>query len=509
MRVHLIVGDSAVRMARGASFLVFDTSISALIGIIAFAFVTRLITKTEMGIMAVLLMVTSTCQLACTLGLPNAATKFISESLGKDDLDSAAGVTNQVLRINLLMSFTISLLCFVLAEYLSEFLFGSIQYTNIIQLLSVNIFFASLLPGLTGVLLGLKRLREIGLFGVISFLIQQTFVVTFLFLGVGLIGIVSGWLIANAFNCVVFLWTINHTIAFWHTKSYDLKILLRYSWPLYPVAFVSLLDNWFDRVLLLGYSLSELGVYNVAFKAFGYLYAIPIAIADGFFPHFSELKSREGLNKLSTTLRSTSRYLTLVATPLSLGLASIATQLLSLFAGRAYESAGEPLIILCIAAAVSVFGLMLGKVLLILEETKIYASIVFCTILAGLFLGILTVPILGPIGASIARALALILTFVCLYVVTARKIDLQVDLNALWKSWVAGLVMVGALIISQIILDNRYYVVIHIIIGAIVYLSMLRIFRAIVDKDIEFVRRFLGVRIGTPISKILKMWLVA
>jgi O-antigen/teichoic acid export membrane protein len=146
---------------------------------------------------------------------------------------------------------------------------------------------------------------------------------------------------------------------------------------------------------------------------------------------------------------------------------------------------------------------------LILEETKIYASIVFCTILAGLFLGMLTVPILGPIGASIARALALILTFVCLYAVTARKIDLQVDRDALWKSWVAGLVMAGALIISQIILDDRYYVFIHIIIGAIVYLSMLRILRAIVDKDIEFVRRFLGVRIGTPISKILKMWLVA
>jgi O-antigen/teichoic acid export membrane protein len=121
----------------------------------------------------------------------------------------------------------------------------------------------------------------------------------------------------------------------------------------------------------------------------------------------------------------------------------------------------------------------------------------------------LTVPILGPIGASIARALALILTFVCLYVVTARKIDLQVDVDALWKSWVAGLVMVGALIISQIILDDRYYVFIHIIIGAIIYLSMLRILRAIVDKDIEFVRRFLGVRIGNPISKILKMWLVA
>ena len=69
--------------------------------------------------------------------------------------------------------------------------------------------------------------------------------------------------------------------------------------------------------------------------------------------------------------------------------------------------------------------------------------------------------------------------------------------------------MVGALIISQILLTDRFYVPIHIILGAIVYLSILRILRVIVDKDIDFIRRFLGMKMGTPISKILKKWLIA
>ena len=94
-----------------------------------------------------------------------------------------------------------------------------------------------------------------------------------------------------------------------------------------------------------------------------------------------------------------------------------------------------------------------------------------------------TVPILGPIGASIASALTLILTFVFLYFVTARKIDLKIDRDALWKSWVAGLVMVGVLVISQTILANRFYVPIHILIGVVVYLTMLRILHAVIDKD--------------------------
>ena len=120
-----------------------------------------------------------------------------------------------------------------------------------------------------------------------------------------------------------------------------------------------------------------------------------------------------------------------------------------------------------------------------------------------------TVPILGPIGASIARALTLILTFVFLYFVTAKKIDFKIDKDALWKSWVAGLVMVGVLVMSQTILADRFFVPIHILIGVVVYLTMLRILHAVIDKDIDFIRRFLGVKIGTPISKILKIWLVA
>jgi len=243
------------------------------------------------------------------------------------------------------------------------------------------------------------------------------------------------------FNCAVFLWSIMRSLNLSIVNRFSLRMLLGYSWPLYPVAFVSLLDNWFDRALLLGYSLSELGVYNVAFKAFGYLYAIPIAISDAFFPHFSELKSREGIDKLSSTFTSTSRYLAMFATPLALGLAAVAEPVISLFAGRGYASAGQPLTVLCVAAAVSVFGLMLGKILLVLDETRIYSLIVLGTVVAGLALGKLLVPMLGPVGASAARATSMLLALVFLLVATSRKIRIMMDKEALWKSLGAGIIM--------------------------------------------------------------------
>jgi O-antigen/teichoic acid export membrane protein len=500
--------DSAVRMARGASFLVFDTSFSALVGIVAFALISRLLTKNDMGVMTVLLMLTSTCQLVSTLGLPSASTKFIAEFLGREDTNTASAVASQILKVNSATAAFMSMLCFGLSEALSELLLGTTQYTLIFQVLALNIFFSSLLPGLTGVLLGLKRLRDLAVFGAASFSIQQALVVALLLSRMDLLGVVIGWTVANMFNCAVFLWVIGQSVHLSIAGQFDLKVLLRYSWPLYPVAFVSLIDNWFDRVLLLGYSLSDLGAYNVAFKAFGYLYAVPIAIADGFFPHFSELTSREGLDRLSTILTSTSRYLVLVATPLALQLATMATPMISIFAGRIYASAGQYLTVLCIAAAISVFGLMLGKVLLVLDETRLYAIIVLTTVLIGLGLGKVLVPLFGPLGASFARATSMILTLIFLVGATSRKLRLRIDTQALWKSWVAGLVMAGILILVQLIAKSAVLIPVYVVLGMLVYMLSLRMLHAVVDKDLEFLKRFLGNKIGSPVSRLLKTVLI-
>lgn len=502
------MSDSATKMVRGASLLVFDTSFSSLVGIAAFALVSRLITQTEMGIMTVLLMVTSTSQLASTLGLPNASTKFIAESMGRGDVKTASAIAVQVLKVNIATASIMALLCFSLSEIFSVHLLGNTQYRFLFQVLALNVLFSSLLPGLTGILLGLKRLRELALFGVVSFSLQQTVVVVLLVLRFGLPGIIAGWTVANLFNCAVFLRTVARSVPLSTSERFDLRVLLRYAWPLYPIAFVSLIDNWFDRVLLLGYPLSSLGAYNVAFKAFGYLYAIPMAISDGLFPHLSELKSREGVERLSKTLTLTSRYLSIIATPLALGLAATATPIISLFAGRAYVSAGQPLAILCVAAAISVLGVVLGKVLLVLDETLLYTSIILGTVVTGLGMGKLLVPLMGPVGASVARAAAMVLGIICLVVATAKRIRLRIDKQALWKSWVSALIMVTVLTLAQLLSKNWLLMPVYIVLGALTYMLMLRVLDTVTERDIELLKRLLGMRVGTPIAGFLKTILI-
>ncbi len=502
------MADSTVKIARGASFLVFNTSFGALIGVAAFALISRLITKTEMGIMTTLLMVTSTCQLASTLGLPNASTKFIAESMGKEDVELASAISSEVLRVNVFAASIMAVFCLGLSEVFSTVLLGSAQYVLLFQVLALNIFFASLLPGFTGVLLGLKRLRDVAAFGLVSLVLQQTLVVFLLLSRFGLFGLIIGWTVANAFNCAFFLWSVMQSLPLSLTKRFNLGKLLRYSWPLYLVAFVAFVDNWFDRVLMLRHSLGELGTYNVAFKAFSYLYAMPVAIAEGFFPHFSELRSREGLDRLSRALTSTSRYLSLLFTPLTLGLATLSTPAISLFAGKIYASAGQPLTVLCVAMAVSVLWLILGKILLVLDQTLLYASMILSSVFAGLLLGVFFVPLFGSLGASIARALSMILALIFLAAATSKKINLKIDTGALWRSWVAGLVMAAALLLAQSVSTGLLLLPLYVAAGSLIYALMLRALRAVTETDVRFLERFLGDRIGRPVAKVLRAVLI-
>ncbi|MBS7623012.1 oligosaccharide flippase family protein [Candidatus Bathyarchaeota archaeon] len=498
------MADSSVNIMRGASLLVLETSFSAFIGIFAFALISRLISRSEMGMMTVLLLLSSTLQLVSSLGLPNAATKFIAEAIAVKNIAAAAAVASKVIKTTLAAASISSTLCFAFSGILSDLLLGTSQHYLLFQVLALNIFFASLVPVLTGVLLGMKCLREIAIFGVVSFSLQQMLVVLLLLCHYGLFGVVVGWVVGNLFNFIASALLITRSLNLSEAERLDPRALLSYSWPLYPVAFVSLLDNWFDRVLFIGHSLSELGIYNVAYKAFGYFYSIPIVVSDALFPHFSELRSREGLDRLSSAFKSTSRYLTLIATPLALGVAALAWPLITLFAGRGYASAAQPLSVLCVFSTVSSIGLVLGKILLVLGETRGYSLIIFSTVLAGMAVGKLLVPLLGPLGASFARAASMLLALVPMLVVTSRKIKIRIDGEALWKSWTAGVAMSATLFLLRCVSDDVLLLPAYVAIGAVTYMLMLRSLHAVTEKDLEFVRRLLGLRLGESTSSLLR-----
>ena len=66
--------------------------------IVSFAILARLISTKEMGIYAILVLISATCQTFATLSLDQAVTQAVAENFSRGTVSAAAGAFHQALR---------------------------------------------------------------------------------------------------------------------------------------------------------------------------------------------------------------------------------------------------------------------------------------------------------------------------------------------------------------------------------------------------------------------------
>ena len=91
--------STAVQVARGSSYLLLQSIATNLMMAVSFSLLARFITPSEMGGMAVLLMVIGASQVIVCFGVPSSVTKFIAGSMTKNDRVAAAGVFYQAIML--------------------------------------------------------------------------------------------------------------------------------------------------------------------------------------------------------------------------------------------------------------------------------------------------------------------------------------------------------------------------------------------------------------------------
>jgi O-antigen/teichoic acid export membrane protein len=78
---------------------------------------------------------------------------------------------------------------------------------------------------------------------------------------------------------------------------FNLKVtlakLLRFSFPLYLASVVSFLYSYYDRVVVLAFlPLSDVGIYDVAYKVFSVLIAFTAPFSSALFPYYGSAYDR-------------------------------------------------------------------------------------------------------------------------------------------------------------------------------------------------------------------------
>jgi len=246
---------SASKVAVGSIYLTLQNILSTLIGVLGYAYLSRAITQEEMGVIAGITLLYSLIQTVVDLGINSSIAKFVSEDIGKGLDHSMHVVSALTLRLPLALAAASSIAIF--SQNLSEALFKTTAYSNILTLIAIDAILLSISPLLNNVLLGCGKLKNIAVYGISSVAARWLFITLFLLNGYGLTGVIYGWIIGDtALLIMLVISTLKRTNLKRSLLNESVRLLpqmLRFSMPIYISTIISFLYAWYDKALILAF----------------------------------------------------------------------------------------------------------------------------------------------------------------------------------------------------------------------------------------------------------------
>ncbi|MGD0424219.1 MAG: oligosaccharide flippase family protein [Candidatus Bathyarchaeia archaeon] len=487
-------GSNAVSAGRGVSYLWLQIIATSVAQILAFAFFARLISVDEMGVFTILNLANGGASALIGLGVSSVTTKFVAENIAQGKKDAAASVYYKSLLLSELASILVAV-----GFLLSKFPAGVSNLPNSPLISSIGILFAidviaTIGPVAAAVFYGLLEFRDYALIYTIYGSVRPIMVVLFVYETGSLVGLVKAWVISDTVLAVcVFLY-------FWRRLGppvfrFSTKYLLKLSSPLYLATVASFLYGSFDRLTLIPLvSLTALGVYGAAVTAFTAYNGLINVLSWVLLPVFSGVYAVKGPEVLEDSIRTASRYVSIVAMPLAFALLATARPALTLLVGNSYQGGVIPLAVLALGSIATIVALSFGPVLIVLNETTLAALTSMLPIPFGVAVTFILVPVLGVSGASIARALSMLLSLLLTWYFVRRKITVKLDSKAILKSLVASVAMALVMEALQLLYYSRFLLPVYLLVGLAAYLLVLRALKAMSAADIDLLRRVLGPR---------------
>lgn len=495
----------SIRVAKGSAYLVAQSLVVTIISGVGFAFIARILTETEMGVTVGLLLIVGLAEILSDLGFSSGLAKYIAEYRGRNEEYTPVLFTGTI--VKLLVAGAVAVFTATMAQPLSIFILKTNEHGILFQMLSIFLMFTCMNITLNGFLLGLNKMGEIAILGTVSAFARQVFIIVFLIV-YGLPGLVTGWIIGALSYTVPSVLII---LKGKHIKKHSVKVirpylktLVNFSWPLFLANTVLFAYNWFDRAMLLAYvGLGEVAVYNVAFQAFTVLSAIPVALNATLLPYYSQQYGRDEQDTIVVGVRVATRYLSFFYTPLAIGLAATANPTITLFAGTLYSRGDVALAILSFFGALTSISATIGVLLLVYNMTPAVLVISICMVCFGIVASPVVLPSLGIVGMVIIKGVAMVFSFVFAFIVIKRRVAIEFDKEAIWKSWSASAIMFVAVWLMEWAFFSRYLLPLYIVTGGIVYMAALRILKAVDKSDIQLLRKLI-IRQASPIVDILE-----
>ena len=486
---------------RGTLVFSLQSVASQLIGLLFYMFLARLLPLTEIGVLSLMIFMLTLFSIP-QLALPIAATRFIASSIGRGDYDWAHEIASTVLlTVTCLTSF------FALASYLIMPHLSLPFPASMLMLVLVAGVLSNISAVLCSSLLGFERFFAVAAISLVSFALSRLAGIVLVFFGLGLAGVVYGWILGSSVAIVVAIQRL-------HLKStlgsglaiHRLRVLLNYSLPLWVFTALGMLINYLDRVLFYMQTgnLYQLGLYDLSLRASISLSIIYGSLSSVALPFFSRslADNEKGLERsVSICLR----FLSFLLIPAAFGLAATSPTVFRIFYGASTPLGVQLLLILAFTSAIQGFSMFFQSILQAQARTLLFLQIGTISLLVEVFLVYILTPQIGVFGVALARAGM----FLSLGFLAYRASSMSMNIRFPSKMTFLKILLTSAVVCLVTVFTESFLVmasltkfITQVILGSISFIVSIFLLGVLNHQDFEVLERILPERAKPLLMKI-------
>jgi O-antigen/teichoic acid export membrane protein len=388
---------------RGTAYLTTQQFVTYTVYLIFYIALARILSQKEVGQISLLLAAQTAFAALTQLGLPSAATRFISGSIGKDDRRTGGSVARTVLRISVGVAGAGLAIAALISPLVGPAVLGSSDAGNLLILTFISGLLLDLILVYGAFFIGVGAYARSLYQNALYIPLSRGLGLLLAYVGYRVMGIVLGWVIGG-------LVTLLLSIYLWHGRlpshsSYPVEPLLAFSLPVFGSALIGFGQQYGDITILqavLG-QLSTTGAYYLIVSSVSFLSILWIPVTQALYPALSASHATGGTEAVSKRLAVAFRLTNLAVLPFGAALAAIAPTAIDLIYGPAYVSQAGIFAALALATIFTAQAVILTTSLQAMGRARQVLVVTLVSTAAGLLVVATTARLVGTLGGVLGR----------------------------------------------------------------------------------------------------------
>ena len=506
------MSEAASTAAKGTSAFIGQAAVTGLLRVLNLAILTRLLIQEEMGQIAFLGVIYGFMQFLGALGLNHASPLVVPEEEAKGSIGRVKSFLKRGAAIILVSSSAMV----ILVLFLSPVLFtATIVSSDLIRLVLIIAPFSALETFLDSFLLARYSVKHLASGRIIFDIVRIAGTVGLVLLGMGVEGVMLGWLIGEVVAVIVFGSAAFRSL---NVKSVAIEMTPVLAFALPNLAFQTIdvtIQNTDRLILLYLTDLAALGVFDVILRILYMLSLVSLTIAASLYPILTRIRvgldseSEEWGLEMGNVITNLVRYIIILLVPVALIAALNSFVVLEVLFGSAYAvypNASLSFAILVLTYALWGIIYATHTALRSMGEAKFFIVAGLCVIALEVIGAWYLILWLGLLGSAIIRSLYVILLFLGSW---GRLLQRGVKgLSSVGFSLIrVGLASAIAGILVFIAQPTGVVdLVFWVLCGVALYVLLLFVFREVQVLDFKIARSVLPRRFHGVITKLERMY---